>query len=96
MKTAGTETPNRRAHPPGNRAHGAGDQNRSRLISRAVKQEKFQPQGTFFPLTSTFIELIGTCCSIALIIWRLKAYLTLERQVLYKQLFHVRDMRFFR
>jgi len=30
-----------------------------------VKQEKFQPQGTFFLLTSTFIEQIGT--------WRVKA-----------------------
>jgi hypothetical protein len=60
MKTAGRETPNRRAHPPGNRAHGAGDQNKSCLINWAAKQEKFQPQGTFFLLTSTFIELIGT------------------------------------
>jgi len=37
--------------------HGAGDQNRSRLFSWAAKQEKFQPAGTFFLLTSTFIEL---------------------------------------
>jgi len=50
---------NRRAHPPGNRAHGAEDQNRSFLISWAVKQENFQPQGTFFLLTSTFIEQTG-------------------------------------
>src|SRR5215471_15152207 len=57
MKTAGRRIPNRRAHPPGNRAHGAEDRNRSRLISWAAKQGSFQPQGTFFLLTSTFIEL---------------------------------------
>jgi len=34
-------------------AHGAGDRNRSRLISWAAKQGNFQPQGTFFLLTST-------------------------------------------
>jgi hypothetical protein len=57
MKTAGRETPNCRAHPPGNRAQGAEDQNKSCSNSWAAKQEKFQPQGTFFFLTSTFIEL---------------------------------------
>src|SRR5215831_16440605 len=57
MKTAGRRIPNRRAHPPGNRAHGAEDRNRSRLISWAAKQGNFQPQGTFFLLTPTFIEL---------------------------------------
>src|SRR5215469_11371478 len=58
MKTAGRRTPNRRAHPPSNRTHGAGDQNSSRLISWAAKQEKFQPLGKLFLLTSTFIEQI--------------------------------------
>src|SRR5215469_3885985 len=66
MKTAGRRIPNRRAHPPGNRAHGAGDRNRSRLINWAAKQGNFQPQGTFFLLTSTFIELIGSYADILL------------------------------
>jgi hypothetical protein len=30
------------------------------LINWAAKQEKFQPQGTFFLLTSTFIEQMGS------------------------------------
>jgi hypothetical protein len=32
MKTAGGRIRNHRAHPPGNRAHGAGDRIRSRLL----------------------------------------------------------------
>ena len=43
---------------PRNRAHGAVGQNRSCSIEWAEKQEKFQPKGTCFFLTSTFIELI--------------------------------------
>ena len=43
---------------PRNRAHGAVGQNRSRSISWAAKQEKFQPKEMCFFLTSTFIELI--------------------------------------
>ncbi|MGA7960371.1 MAG: hypothetical protein WCA33_01620, partial [Candidatus Acidiferrales bacterium] len=35
-------------------------QNRSCSIEWAEKQEKFQPKGTCFFLTSTFIELIRT------------------------------------
>jgi hypothetical protein len=43
-------TTSRRAHPPDNRAPGAEDRNRSRLISWAAKQEKLQPQGPFFSI----------------------------------------------
>jgi hypothetical protein len=57
MKTAGRRTPNYRTHGADNRARGAGDQNRSCLFVWAAKQQKFQPLGTFFLLTSTFIEL---------------------------------------
>jgi hypothetical protein len=42
---------------PRNRAHGAEEQNRSRLITWAAKQENFQPKEMYFFLTSTFIEL---------------------------------------
>src|SRR6266849_1776739 len=56
MKTAGRENPNYGVAWPRNRAHGAVGQNRSRSIEWAAKQEKFQPQGRFFFLTSTFIE----------------------------------------
>ena len=45
---------------PRNRAPGAVDQNRSRSIKWAAKQEKFQPLELCFFLTSTFIELIGS------------------------------------
>src|SRR6266849_4831401 len=60
MKTAGRENPNYGVAWPRNRAHGAVGQNRSRSIEWAAKQEKFQPQGRFFFLTSTFIELTRT------------------------------------
>src|SRR5258708_9509050 len=56
MKTAGRENPNRWARAPRNRAHGAAGQYRSRSITWAAKQEKFQPQEMCFFLTSTFIE----------------------------------------
>jgi hypothetical protein len=57
MKTAGRENPNRWANVPGNRALGAGGQNRSCSIMWAEKQEKFQPMQECFFLTSTFIAL---------------------------------------
>jgi hypothetical protein len=60
MKTAGRENPKRWAHVPSNRALGAGGQNRSCSITWAAKQEKFQPKGKCFFLTSTFIELTRT------------------------------------
>ncbi len=60
MKTAGRENPNRWATVPSTRVHGAEVQNSSRSITRARKQEKFQPQEMCFFLTSTFIELIRT------------------------------------
>src|SRR6202789_3620746 len=60
MKTAGRENPKRWALVPSNRAHGAVGQNNSRSIKWAAKQEKFQPKGKCFFLTSTFIELIRT------------------------------------
>src|SRR5580700_476645 len=56
MKTAGRENPKHRVAWPRNRAHGAVDQNRSRSIKWAAKQEKFQPKEMCFFLTSTFIE----------------------------------------
>src|SRR5260370_3413822 len=58
MKTAGRENPNHGATLPHNRAHGAVGQNRSRSIRGAAKQEKFQPKGVCFFLTSPFIELL--------------------------------------
>jgi hypothetical protein len=60
MKTASRENPKRWAIVPSNRAHGAVDQNNSRSIQWAEKQEKFQPKEMCFFLTSTFIELIRT------------------------------------
>jgi hypothetical protein len=57
MKTADRENPKRWATTPGNRANGAAGQNRSCSFKEAAKQEKLQPQGRFFLLTSTFIEL---------------------------------------
>src|SRR6266481_38449 len=57
MKTAGRETPIHGVAWPRNRAHGAAGQNRSRSIKWAAKQEKFQPKGMCFFLTSPFIEL---------------------------------------
>jgi hypothetical protein len=63
MKTAGRENPIHGVAWPRDRAHGAEEQNRSRSIKWAEKQENFQlSQGCFF-LTSSFIELIGTCPS---------------------------------
>src|SRR6267378_26004 len=56
MKTAGRENPNHGVAWPHNRAHGAVGQNRSYSIQWAAKQEKFQPKGMCFFLTSTFIE----------------------------------------
>jgi hypothetical protein len=58
MKTAGREDPNHGFAWPRNRAHGAVGQNSSRSVKWAEKQEKFQPTGTCFFLTSPFIELI--------------------------------------
>jgi hypothetical protein len=60
MKTAGRENPNHGVASPRNRAHGAEEQNRSRSIKWAEKQEKFQPKEMCLFLTSTFIELPGT------------------------------------
>src|SRR5258708_835 len=57
MKTAGRENPNHGVAWPRNRAHGAEEQNRSRSIKWAEKQEKFQPKEMCFFLTSPFIEL---------------------------------------
>ncbi len=57
MKTAGRENPNHGVALPRNRAHGTEEQNRSRSIKWAEKQENFQPKEMFFFLTSTFIEL---------------------------------------
>ena len=59
MKTADSENPNRGVALRRNRAHGAEEQNRSRSIKWAEKQEKFQPTDMCFFLTSTFIELTG-------------------------------------
>src|SRR5258708_30755690 len=56
MKTAGRENPNHGVAWPHNRAHGAVGQNRSYSIQWAAKQEKFQPKGMCFFLSSTFIE----------------------------------------
>src|SRR5271155_5367905 len=61
MKTAGRENPNHGVAWPRNRAHGAVGQNRTRSIQWAEKQEKFRPKEMCFFLTSTFIELIGSC-----------------------------------
>jgi hypothetical protein len=58
MKTAGRENPNRCVAISSGRAHGAAGQNRLCSFTWAAKQEKFQPLGRFFLLTSTFIELI--------------------------------------
>src|SRR6267142_2147992 len=57
MKTADRENPKRWATTPANRANGAAGQNRSCSFKGAAKEEKLQPQGRFFLLTSTFIEL---------------------------------------
>src|SRR5437879_6476123 len=56
MKTAGREKPNHGVALPRNRAQGAEEQNRSRSIKWAEKQEKFQPKEMCFLLTSTFID----------------------------------------
>src|SRR5258708_21004405 len=56
MKTAGRENPNHGVAWPHNRAHGAVGQKKSYSIQWAAKQEKFQPKGMCFFLTSTFIE----------------------------------------
>src|SRR5262249_29375146 len=61
MKTAGRETPNRRALPLGNRAQRAEGQNRSCSIKWAAKVEKFRPWEKFFFLTFPFIEQIWHC-----------------------------------
>src|SRR5580704_11724219 len=60
MKTAARENPNSGVAGPCNRAYGAVGQNRSRSITWAEKQEKFQPKETCFFLHSPFIELIRT------------------------------------
>src|SRR5260370_35205358 len=62
MKTASRGTPNCRTRGSGNRAHGAGDQNRSCSIKWAAKVEKYQPRGKFFFLTFPFIELALLFC----------------------------------
>src|SRR3974390_3198232 len=58
MEPAGRKTPNCRAQSPGNRAHGAEDQNRSCSNRRAAKQKKIQPLDLCFFLTSPFREQI--------------------------------------
>ena len=60
MKTAGRENPNHGVAWPRNRAHGTEEQNRSRSINWAEKQENFRPMRKCFFLTSLFIELFGT------------------------------------
>jgi hypothetical protein len=60
MKTAGRENPNHEVAWPRNRAHGAEEQNRSRSIKWAEKQDKIQPKEMCFFLTSTFIEPSGS------------------------------------
>ena len=57
MKIAGGENPNHGVAWPRNRAHGAEEQNKSRSIKWAAKQNKFRPKGMCFFLTSPFIEL---------------------------------------
>jgi hypothetical protein len=59
MKSAGRVTPNRWARLSSHAAYGAVGQNTSYLSKGAAKQEKFQPRGRCFFLTSTFIELTG-------------------------------------
>jgi hypothetical protein len=48
MKTAGRENPNHGVALPRDRAPDAEEQNRSRSIKWAAKQEQFQPQGDVF------------------------------------------------
>jgi hypothetical protein len=48
MKTAGRKNPNHGVALPRYRAHDAEEQNRSRSINWAAKQEKFQPKGMCF------------------------------------------------
>jgi hypothetical protein len=59
MNTAGRENPNYGVTLPRNRAHDTEEQNRSRSIKWAEKQEKFPPKEMCFFLTA-FIELTGT------------------------------------
>src|ERR1700676_552478 len=61
MKTADRENPIHGGAWPRNRLHGAVGHNRSRSIEWAEKQEKFRPKEMCFFLTSSFIELIGSC-----------------------------------
>jgi enoyl-CoA hydratase/carnithine racemase len=56
----GRENPNHEVAWPRNRADGAEEQNRSRSIKWAEKQEKIQPKEMCFFLTSTFIEPSGS------------------------------------
>src|SRR5215469_16537566 len=65
MKTAGRENPDPWAAKLSNRAPGAEGQNRSCSFKWAEKQEKIQPLGLCFFLTSPFRELTG-----ATTIWR--------------------------
>jgi hypothetical protein len=48
MKIAGGENPNHGVAWPRNRAHGAEEQNKSRSIKWAAKQNKFRPKEMFF------------------------------------------------
>ena len=57
MKTASRENPERWVATPSNRAPGAEGQNRSCSNRWAAKQEKIQPLGLCFFLTSRFREL---------------------------------------
>src|ERR1700688_654758 len=66
MKTADRENPIHEAAWPRNRAHGAVGQNRTCSIERAEKQEKFRLKEMCFFLTSSFIELRRTDCSLAI------------------------------
>jgi hypothetical protein len=57
MRTASRQNPIHGVTLPRNRAHGAVGQNRSRSITWAEKQEKFQPKEMCFFLSSPFIGL---------------------------------------
>src|SRR6266849_8871008 len=54
MKTAGRENPNYGVAWPRNRAHGTEEQNRSRSIKWAEKQEKVRPEEDVFFLDFSF------------------------------------------
>jgi hypothetical protein len=53
LRVSATENPNHGVALSRNRAHGAEEQNRSRSIKWAAKQENLQPEETCFFLTSS-------------------------------------------